>query len=142
MTVVTFKNRSFLISYKKIGVVNGFPNDKSDSSPHYHFKFFVKDVDDAVEFDFYGSSADYNNGKVSLNEEEVLWAFRCFIDDAIMGLSSFEDFCAELGYDVDSLSAYRTHQLCIESLKKTESLGIDEDGLYEIISELVEMGVE
>jgi len=49
MTVVTFKNRSFLISYKKIGVVNGFPNDKSDSSPHYHFKFFVKDVDDAVD---------------------------------------------------------------------------------------------
>jgi hypothetical protein len=36
----------------------------------------------------------------------------CLLSDAQMGTGTFEDFCADLGYDTDSRKAFDTWQAC------------------------------
>lgn len=71
-----------------------------------------------LSFDFWASIA---NPEIR-NESEIKDAFDCFLSDAISGLSSFEDFCSEFGYDVDSRRAERIHKACQRSAKKLQRI--------------------
>ena len=64
----------------------------------------------------------------------------CLLSDAqcVYGGESFEDFCDLLGYDLDSMKAYKTYQWILkqtESLKRVlgddfeDFVGLDEDEL-------------
>ena len=85
-----------------------------------------------TSFDFWASLAapelvtDYN----------ILNAFYCFVEDAIAGEMSFEDFCADFGYDSDSMTAYRTWKACKRAAAKLER--ITNEDIYDLANDLSE----
>lgn len=62
-----------------------------------------------VSFDFWGSINDRKNG-VDPSEYDVLACISCDVNCP----ESFEDFCAEYGYDEDSRKAFATFERCAE----------------------------
>jgi len=71
---------------------------------------------------------------------EVLNALYCFVSDAVSGLDSFEDFCRNFGYDLDSRAAYQTWQLCQRStVKALRVLAVSRSDLYDFLNELSEI---
>ena len=92
-----------------------------------------------TSFMFYGSINDYQKGKEKMTLFDLLWAFECFLEDGRYVKDGFDEFCDELGYDKDSLKAYRTFKACERAEKKADKLNIDAEA---IISELREGGIE
>ena len=78
-------------------------------------------------------------------EEELdlyyyLVSFYCFVSDALSGTYSFENFCAEFGYDTDSRTAEKTWKACKRSFDKFWNLtGYSLDMMYDFINELSEV---
>jgi len=71
---------------------------------------------------------------------EVLNALYCFVSDAVSGLDSFEDFCGNFGYDLDSRSAFKTWQVCQRSSAKAlQVFGLSRLELYDFLNELSEI---
>lgn len=93
-------------------------------------------------FTYTTSEADEEAGRIGLGPDQLLWAFRCFVDDGIAGDQPFTDFAADFGYDQDSYTARRTWQACRESARKLRELFHAEPDAYAIIEELSAMGVE
>jgi len=74
------------------------------------------------------------------SEYEVLNALYCFVSDAVSGLDSFEDFCRNFGYDLDSRKAYETWQVCQRSsVKAMRVLDVSRSELYEFLNALSEI---
>ena len=71
-------------------------------------------------------------------EQELLFAFYCFLSDGEGSRYGFDDFCANFGYDTDSRKAYKTFKACEKSLKKAERIGIDEEMACDIMNDLQE----
>lgn len=89
-----------------------------------------------LRFDFWSS---IHQGYKDLEDEKaLLWAFDCFLGDAISGEDSFEDFCSELGYDEDSRKAYKIWRACQRSADKFYRISPCAD-LQELESELREI---
>lgn len=70
-------------------------------------------------FDFWPSTMSV--GELA-SRRDVLGAFQCFVSDACCAESSFEDFCADFGYDTDSRRAYSTYCACKRSADKLHRL--------------------
>lgn len=132
---------NFRIKAKYIGEVYGFPNEKDSTGHHNQFNISITNTDTKkrISFKYYGSIADYNNGIDYIKEEEHVFVLYCFISDAHSGYLTFDDFCGEFGYDIDSRSAEKTHKACIKSMYKAYKLDIDtEDNLRNLLNELNE----
>ena len=71
-------------------------------------------------------------------EQELLFAFYCFLSDGQGSRYGFEEFCSEFGYDTDSRRAYKTFKACEKSLHKAERIGIDEEMACDIMNDLSE----
>lgn len=87
-----------------------------------------------IDFEFWGSIV---NPKIR-TEQELLFAFYCFLSDGDSSRYGFSEFCSEFGYDEDSRKAYRTFKDCEKSLKKAEMIGIYESMACDIINDLSE----
>lgn len=85
-----------------------------------------------LSFDFWGSVMNPENK----TEQEVVFAFYCFLSDSCAGNGTFENFCSEFGYDQDSRTAERIHKQCISSNQKFNRV-FDCD-LYELCNEIQE----
>jgi len=97
----------------------------------------IKKGREEVEFDYWQSISECR----VKTEKDALFAFRCFVEDALCGLDTFEEFCSNLGYDVDSRKAEKVHQECIKQMQKFVQLfGIDNMGM--VLEKLSEMGIE
>lgn len=83
-----------------------------------------------VSFDFWGSIMNPVIG----TEAEVLQAFEMFVSDALSGDMSFNNFCDEFGYDVDSRKAERIYKACGRALVKFRKI-VDSD-LYDFANTL------
>jgi hypothetical protein len=88
-------------------------------------------------FEFGTSIADTKkqSPKISLTSAENVYAFYCFIGDAIAGSQTFEEFKSEFGYD-DCCEAHKIWKACKESTMKAVRLGLGD--LYEISNYLQE----
>ena len=133
----------FEVSSRKIGEVQGFPNDPKDKNPHTKFMISVHrtDLADGVlraGYVFYGSSQDYWEGKTTLDENDLKYAFMCLFDDALMATQSFSDFCSELGYNEDSRRAYKIYKACGVQLNKSFKLGEMQSEIPDLLNELKE----
>ena len=71
-------------------------------------------------------------------EQELLFAFYCFLSDGQGSRCGFEEFCSEFGYDTDSRKAYKTFKACEKSLHKAERIGINEEMACDIMNDLQE----
>jgi len=110
-----------------------FPNDKS-SVKHFKYRISVKNTETnkQVSFDFYDSNSNFTKNIQTLDNENLLSAFYCFIQDAIAGELSQADFCDEFGYDY--FDGKKIHRLCQKSAEKVEKI-IFED-IYDFANEL------
>lgn len=84
-----------------------------------------------IQFEFWASLADPELRKPS----DLRNAFECFLSDAIAGKQSFEDFCGDFGYDVDSRKAEKTWKACQRAAEKADRLLGDAD-LYDLANAL------
>jgi hypothetical protein len=57
---------------------------------------------------------------VNLSKPDPKGFFYAILNDMDAGDCNFSEFCANFGYDDDSISALRTHEACRESLRKVE----------------------
>lgn len=81
---------------------------KNDNLWHNHFKVKIKNLETGkrMSTDYYGSHSDYQNGKIELDEQDLLNAFHNIVSDGHSGaFYDFESFCGEFGYDEDSRTA-------------------------------------
>ena len=101
----------------------------SDNYNHHTVTVRNTETGRKTSFDFWASIAH----PVLESEYDIVNAFRCFVDDAISGGYTFEEFCQEFGYDTDSRTAERTWKACQRATKKLERLGGDP---WELISSL------
>jgi hypothetical protein len=69
-------------------------------------------------------------------EHDILQAFSCFINDAVSGDYTFEEFCSELGYDTDSRTAEKIYKKCKKQLEKLNK--IYDGNIYDLSNELSE----
>ena len=87
-----------------------------------------------TSFDFWSSIM---NPEIS-TEQELAFAFYCFLSDGQGARYGFDNFCMEFGYDNDSMKAYHTFKACEKSMQKAERIGIDEDFCIEMLNDLQE----
>jgi hypothetical protein len=90
----------------------------------------------AIAFDFWAS---IENPDIE-TEKELLWAFRCFVDDAISGEYDFSEFCGEFGYSDDSIKARKIWKACQRVNEKLKR--IYDGDIYELINTMGEDGIE
>jgi hypothetical protein len=62
---------------------------------------------------------------------DLLQAFACFLSDAIAGGQTFDDFCADFGYDTDSRKAWKSWKACQRAALKARRL-LNGDDLYQL----------
>lgn len=55
----------------------------------------------------------------------------CIFGDAQSGISTFNEFCSEFGYDTDSRRAYKIHKACVKTLDKLLELGVSRQTIEE-----------
>ena len=104
-------------------------DDRNWNNHIIHVKFNGK----TTKFDFWGSLA---KPKIE-DEEKLIFALYCFISDAVAAEESFEDFCANFGYDNDSIKALKTYKACETANTKFNRVfdGVD---IYDMLNEIQE----
>jgi len=144
---LTIGTKGFVLygKLKECGVP--FPNTtQEDKMRHNQFDVEVRNMEErqpvSRTFNWYDSHANFSKGKVSMTKEDLKYAFKAFIEDAISGTMKFEDFCSEYGYDEDSRRAEKIYNMCKYHLINVTQLGINESELYNMINQLSEMGIE
>jgi hypothetical protein len=137
---ITTAAREFKVKSKFMRTVDKFPNTINDKYDGQHNQFLITVKHNGIvrRFSFYGSTADYNAGIKELTEADTKDAFKCFIEDAISGDMTFDDFCDNMGYDTDSRIAERIWELCKKALVKAHDLRLNYDDLCEIANDLNE----
>ena len=109
------------------GTVEGF------NAPRQYTNVFAVTVTNGgitATFEYHISIHDTEKGKKALTDEDHISAFYCFLGEAIAGGQSFEEFCADLGYDEDSRAAEKIWHECQEASQKADNLSIGD--LYSV----------
>ncbi len=129
----TYKEFVITAKLKDKGVF--FPN-ASGTGRHNKFSVTVKntEINKFIRFDFYDSSHNHSKGIETLSNEDLLNAFYCFIQDAISGELSQDDFCNEFGYDY--YEGRKVHRLCQKAAEKSEKIILED--IYDFANELQE----
>jgi hypothetical protein len=97
-----------------------------------------KDTGKRTSFTFSNSHNDWENGVTTLEGNNLKWAFQCFLGDAVSADQTFESFCSDFGYDVDSRNAYKIYQACEKSFNKLEKI-LDNKQFYKAYNYLIEL---
>ena len=118
---------SIEVSSVLTGMEEGF------SAPRQYNNVFAVTVTNggmAETFDYHISTHDTQNGKKALADEDHIYAFYCFLEDAISGSQSCEEFCDDLGFDEDSRKAEKIWKACQEASQKADNLSIGD--IYQV----------
>ena len=104
---------------------------------HNLFTVTVKRVNNLESFEFGTSIHDIKQlkPKLVLSESDQIYAFYCFVNDAIEGTLKFQEFKDEIGFE-DCCEAHKIWKLCQESTLKCARLGMGD--LYELSNYLQE----
>lgn len=96
-----------------------------------------------VRFDYHDSQARKAELVDHLDRENLLYALRCFVDDATYGDEGLAEFCDNLGYDTDSIKARRIHEACKAARAKFDRLfsATSIDPAY-VLARLADQGIE
>jgi hypothetical protein len=94
-------------------------NEKSG----HHYRVTLSKPGKRIVFDFWGSIADAESGKKNIHAYEVL----ACISGEINCPESFEDFCAEYGYESDSIRALQTFRRCNAFAKRLRAFFADDE---------------
>ncbi len=112
----------------------------------YRRKYVVTIKSDATgatrRFTFTNSKADERAGKVGLAGTDLLYAFRCFVDDGTYAEEGFANFADSLGYDQDSYSARQMFRACQAARRKFDDLFAGPVNPAGVLDELASAGIE
>jgi len=137
---VRIKDKTFLIKGRCVGSVKSFPYQE-DGYPHFKFRIVVKNLENGrwTWFYFYGSYAEFEKGKTELTKEDLVIAFKCFLEDclAVLDYPDVDDFANAFGYDKPSI-VLKVYKACERALRKAKKLGLEEDEIYDLINEIIE----
>lgn len=127
--------------YKNFTIISCFKGDKpwnaNEKLQNYNNHIITvinHNTKKKTSFEFWGSIV---NPEIQ-TEQELLFAFYCFLSDGHSSRYGFKEFCNEFGYDTDSKKAYRIFKACEKSLYKAERIGIDEEMACNIMNDLQE----
>lgn len=98
----------------------GFKCGWDERYPYDHFRYRVtiSKGGNSTWFYFWGSAAEYwEGGESSPGSMIGTW-----ITDRQYGELDFEEFCSDLGYDTDSISAMRTWKACVRVMNKIDRM--------------------
>ena len=74
----------------------------------------------------------FSQGSAHKSSPSCADVLSCLVNDAISGEMSFNDFCSEFGYDMDSRSAKKTWRNCVKMAPKMRDfLGSKFDAVLE-----------
>ena len=139
----SYQPKKLETTYKGLTIKSTFKGDKKadwtgnpDNWNNHLISVRNNETKRACAFDFWASIA---NPDIE-TEKELLWAFKCFVDDSISGTYTFEEFCGEFGYDEDSRKAHKTWKACQRAKEKLS--GVYDGDLYDLVNSLQEDGVE
>ena len=123
---------------------NGRP--EMDERGNYRYRYAVTVRSDSTgarrRFTFHASTADYDAGRRGLGGKDLLYAFRCFVEDAAAGEQPFSDFCSDFGYDTDSRTAERIWKGCRAAGGKLADLFHTDTDPVDLLDELSAAGIE
>ena len=118
-----------------------FPNtEKTDRTLHNEFAVTLHANEKKHSFNYYDSHKAFEEGKIELTDNDMLFAARSIFDDAACGNDSFEEFCSNLGYDQDSRRAEKIYNECKKGAKKLNDLGFTD--FYAALDAFREAGIE
>jgi hypothetical protein len=110
--------------------------------PHFRFRISVKNlkIGKTIFFNFWDSYENFRKGKKELNDEDLIFCFKCFLDDAISYYDNqdINDFASEFGYD-DIKACLRAWKGCKVQYEKVKKLGLNDDDLINIFNKIVEL---
>lgn len=125
---------------------NDGKREMSQLDGRYRRRYIIKVVSDATgatrEFHYTDSIHNEESGKVGLAGDDLLFAFRAFVEDGIAGDQPFREFCADLGYDTDSINARNTWKACVNASAKFVSLWASRVDPADVLDELAALGIE
>lgn len=128
-------------NYKNFKITSTFLNNKcwkcDEKRQNYNnHRITVTNTETSkkTSFEFWGSIMKPE----ITTDQELLFAFYCFLSDGQSSRYGFNEFCSEFGYDTDSRRAFSTFKECRKSLFKAEKIGIDEDTACELMNDLQE----
>ena len=127
--VITTKQGEFTVSAVLQEQSVRFPNGEGITR-HNRYSVSVRTDAGRASFKFYDSQA--NLGLTELSD--LRGAFACFVNDAILGRDTFDDFCAEFSYDTDSRRAEKIYRECVRSAAKLERIFTGD--IYDLANEL------
>ena len=104
-----------------------------DGKPHpfgHHYRVTLAKGLKRLSFDFFGSAHDKEHG---VKTERAYSVLACISNDCTCP-ETFEDFCADYGYDTDSRTAYRTFKRCAAFGKRLRAFFTEKEiaALHEI----------
>ncbi len=127
----TFKNLAITSTFKNSKLA---PWDEKQQNYNNHVITVTNaETKQKISFEFWGSIM---NPEIK-TENELLNAFYCFVSDAVSGNDTFENFCRELGYNEDSITAEKTWKTCKKSSEKLNK--IYNGDIYDLVNELQEI---
>ncbi len=132
---VTLNKRGFFMTQGK--AEDYFMEDMRDYV--YRTRIYIEYKGIKISFLFHGSINDNHNNKKYCTKKEFPFMLYCFLSDSHSGCISFDNFCNEFGYDIDSRKAEKIYKLCIKSKNKCYKLGIQtENEISDLLNELNE----
>ena len=99
-----------------IGAVKGFPNDPKDNMMHDKYQVVLTRGDKSYDFPFYGSHADYLDGKNPTKYDILACIVKYDTPEDVW------EFAREFGYEIDSEESYnrvrKTAEACREQYER------------------------
>lgn len=123
--------------FKQFKIKANYKGDKSAKWNRNNYNNYLitvtnTEIKERCTFEFWASIA-----KPDIEtEKDILYAFYCFVSDAVSGDMEFEEFCGEFGYDTDSRTAEKTWKACKRSTAELER--IYEGDIYDLANALQE----
>lgn len=84
--------------------------------------------------------------KLMKTNYDLIWAFQCFLGNAISGTYSFEEFCSECGYEMydEDVEGYnrksmQIHRACKKAYEKAIRILENDDELYRVYNKTIEL---
>jgi predicted nucleotidyltransferase len=136
MIKIKVLDKAFEIKSRFLG--DDYPNwDKQNL--HNKFSIKVKNLlnEKEISFIFWGSVEEWLKGKTKLNDFDLIYAFKCFLEDSLtyMENNNIDDFAKEYGFESVS-ETIKAFNGCKKAFEKCLKLELSESDIEDIFSEL------
>lgn len=133
-------NKRFEVKARNLGV--DYPDWDKEKNEHYKYSIQVKSLDNGkrIRFNFWSSYQDFLDRKDKLTKEDLIFCFRCLLEDAILYLNSngdIDEFASELGLTKPS-EVLRAFKGCKKQYEKCLKLGLTDNEIFDMVNAIID----